>query len=209
VHGWVTAKKASDRDRILPRYTVAYDFWPDHEFDKPYQRARPIADMGQFREGMEANLREFLARWPHPDPEGRQSFKEMFQRWREESKREKEFYDGFGRKAPRCPREDPYCIGGRCSGSTDVSPGEYDSLTAREPVPVTLVAGKHWLHTIGRVNSRRVWRVPLWRIEDLLFGLFLLGTAILCGVGAIAERRRLRRATRIQKESSSDEKAPR
>ena len=198
VHGWVTGKRADDSGRILTRHIVSYDFWPDHEFDKPYQRAKRVMDMGTHRRKMEADIRKKLERAFEADPEGRQSFEDMFRRWHEETKREDDFYNAFDRKPPRCPREDPYRIGGRYSGATSVSRAEYDSLSAKDPVPVTLVAGKRWLHTIGRVDSRRVWRVPLWRIEDVFRGLFLLVLAFLSGAGAFAELRRLRRAARNQ-----------
>jgi len=79
-----------------------------------------------------------------------------------------------------------------------VSERIFNSFETGQAVPVTITDDDPPLHTVGRVDSARVWRVPLWRFENALGGLAFTGFGIyLCVMlYAIPLYRYLRKRTR-------------
>jgi len=64
-----------------------------------------------------------------------------------------------------------------------VSERIFNSVETGQAVPITIIEGDHPLHTVGKVDSARVWRVPLWNFENTIWGLTFTGFGIYLCVG--------------------------
>lgn len=204
VHGWVLEKRdwsyrprtwLPQFTRLLREYTVKYEYWPDHDFDKPYHRAGPPPGLKEGEEFVtpeerkhEAKLKAILAHNPPPNQ------KMLAEKWLEMLAAVRKYRSHWpaSREPVTCPHDDPTCLSESITVREDVPDRVYEAIGEGTSVPVTLIPCEPDMTALGRVSVWRVWWPARRDLPILLAAFLVIACALFVGArGAIGWLARL------------------